>query len=115
MTTRALIAEIVLPGGGCGYVPRATAWGAVTAYDAYGVVVVAGQLDFLNVVVQYPLEQFVRQDSGSVRPSVFFRPSTDKPVGFCSLLEILIVVCTNPATILDVGNLLIVLVGHFME
>lgn len=55
MTAGTLIAEIVLPGGG-GDVPCAAACGAVAAYDAHAVGVVAAQLDFLNVTVQYPLE-----------------------------------------------------------
>lgn len=42
MTAGTLIAEIVLPGGGGGDVPCAAACGAVAAYDAHAVGVMAG-------------------------------------------------------------------------
>ena len=61
-----MITEVVLPGGGGRNVPRAAVGCAVAAHDAYAVGVVAGQLDFLNIVVQYPLEQFVRKYSGGI-------------------------------------------------
>ena len=115
MTAGTLIAEVMLPGGSGGDVPCAAACGAVAAYDAYAVGVVAGQLDFVNIVVQYPCKQFIRQDSRGIRPSIFLRPGTDKAVGFCNPLELLIVVCAAPATVLEVGNLLVVLVAHLME
>lgn len=104
LTAGALITKVVLPGGGGRNVPRAAVGCAVAAHDAYAVGVVAGQLDFLNVIVQYPLEKFIRKDSGGIRPSVFLRPSTDKAVGFGGLLEILVVISTAPAAILDICN-----------
>ena len=91
-----MIAEIMLPCGSGGDVSCSAACGAVAAYDAYAVRVVAGQLDFLNVIVQYPLEQFIRQDSGGIRPSVFLCPGTDKAVGFCNTLELLIMIGVAP-------------------
>ena len=115
MTAGTLIAEIVLPGGGGGDVPCAAACGTVAAYDAYAVGVVAGQLDFVNIVVQYPCKQFIRQDSGGIRPSVFLRPGTDKAVGFCNPLELLVMIGVIPATVLDVFNLLGVLVAELVE
>ena len=96
MTAGTLIAEVMLPGGSGGDVSCSAACGAVAAYDAYAVGVVAGQLDFLNVVVQNPLELFVRQDSGGIRPSVFFCPGTDKAVGFRNSFELFVMVGVPP-------------------
>ena len=114
MTAGTLIAEIVLLGGDGGDVPCAAACGAVAAYDAYAVGVVTGQLDFLNVIVQNLLEQFIRQDSGGIRPSVFLRPGTDKAVGFCNPLELFVVVGIGTGTSLDSFDFLAQLVRHFV-
>ena len=115
MAAGTLETVVVRAGGGGRGVSRPALRGVRAARDADTVGVVAGQLDLLNVVVQNPLEQLVGQDFGGVRPSILFGSDTDQAVCFGGLLEILVVVCTAPAAILDVCNLLVILMTHFVQ
>ena len=45
----------------CGGRRRSTFGGGITPCNADTVILVAVQLDFLNIVVQYPVEQFIRR------------------------------------------------------
>lgn len=115
MAAGTLEAVIVGAGGGGRYVPRAALRGVGAARDADAVGVMPGQLDFLNVVVQNPLEQSVGQNFGSVRPSVFLGSDTDQTVCFGGLFEVLVVISAATGAVLYIHDFLIILVAHFVQ
>lgn len=100
-------------GGACGRGGCSTFGGSVAPCDPYSVKLVAVEFDFLNIIVQYPVQKFIRGACNA--PSVFLRAGNGQAVGFGGLLEILVVVCSSAAAILHIGDFVVVLVAHFME
>lgn len=65
---------------------------------------VAVEFDFLNVVLQNPVNQFVGDLGACIAPSVFFGTCADKHMGFCNFLEGLVVVNPSVRCVLNMEN-----------
>lgn len=113
MAARAFIAVVMgLCRSRCGD-GYAAVCGIVAARDADSSGFVAIDADFFNVVVDDPFKQAV--SGGGVCPSVFVGAGDDQSDAFSRGLELLVVVCASPATVLDMKHAVIVHMAHFMQ
>jgi len=98
--------------GGCCY--RA-AVARVCAYS-YGIIKGVGTTYFYLAqfnVIKYPFKQSI--GGGGVRVSVFLGACNDKPVCFCLLCKLAVVICAVTARVLDIENTIVVHMHHFVQ
>lgn len=113
MAARAFIAVVMGLSRSCYGDGHAAIRGVVAARDADSSGFVAIDADYFNVVVDDPFKQAV--SGGGVCPSVFVGAGDDQSNAFSRGLELPVVVCASPATVLDMKHAIIVHVAHFMQ
>ena len=114
---KAAIRANVLPAVGFGRGLRGTSRGVRAVPSNHGKErkFIPIELDFLNIIVQNPVKQFVGDLGRCIAPPILFRAGADKGVFFRNLLESLVVVYAPVAGVLHMEDRIGVIVAALMD